>query len=220
MQVQQLQLQQEQLKATSVLRPNPSIYTQDNMATPYQQPAGSAPALQPQFQHQYTPRRPSAYPEEESRYSRRTEYHQRTKSNTRPGTPSNLMRRRSHGEHLHAKLPEDTFSEDEEIDQIIRTDNLTETELQQLPVKMPRFGIGDYFSQPNCFRNLPTVTNSNSKYMVAHMRQILETRVKEALTETEWIDVLGRHLQEDPLNEYFNHKAGTCLLYTSPSPRD
>ena len=45
--------------------------------------------------------------------------------------------------------------------------------------------------------------------MVAHMRQILETRVKEALTKTEWIEVLGRHLQEDPLNEYFDHKAGT-----------
>ena len=45
--------------------------------------------------------------------------------------------------------------------------------------------------------------------MVAHMRQILETRIKEALTETELIDVLGRHLQEDPLNEYFDHKDGT-----------
>ena len=144
MQVQQLQLQQEQLKATSVLRSNPSVHTQDNMATPFQQPAGSVPTLQQQFQ-QYTPRQPSAYPDEESRYSRRNEHHQRTKSNTRPGTPSNLIRRRSHGEHLRHKLPEDTFSEDEEIDQIIRSDNLTETELQQLPVKMPRFGIGDYF---------------------------------------------------------------------------
>ena len=90
-----------------------------------------------------------------------------------------------------------------------RTDNLTETEIQQLPVKMPRFGFGDYLSQQTCFRNLPTITNCNAKYMVAHMRQILETRTKEPLSENEWIDVLGRHLQEDPLNEYFDHKDST-----------
>ena len=42
MQVQQLQLQQEQLKAqTSVVRPNPTVYTGDNMATPYQPHASS-----------------------------------------------------------------------------------------------------------------------------------------------------------------------------------
>ena len=158
------------------------------------------------------PRRPTAYPDNESRYSRKNEHYPRTKGNSRPNTPSNLMRRRSHGEHLHHKLPEDTYSEDEEIDQVLRTDSLTETELQQLPVKMPRFGRGDYFSQQNCFCNLPTITNTNSRYMVAHMRQILETRVKEALTETEWMEVLGRHLQEDPLNEYFDHKASTLRL--------
>ena len=41
------------------------------------------------------------------------------------------------------------------------------------------------------------------------MRQILETRTKEPLSEDEWIDVLGSHLQEDPLNEYFDHKDST-----------
>ena len=95
------------------------------------------------------------------------------------------------------------------MEDIQRTDSLTETELNQLPVKMPRFGLGDYLSQQGSFRNLPTITNSNAKYMVSHLRQILETRLKEAMSETEWIDVIGRHLQEDPLNEYFDHKDGT-----------
>ena len=74
---------------------------------------------------------------------------------------------------------------------------------------MPRFGLGDYLSQQGSFRNLPTITNGNAKYMVSHLRQILETRLKEAMSETEWIDVIGRHLQEDPLNEYFDHKDST-----------
>ena len=98
------------------------------------------------------------------------------------------------------------------MEDIQRTDNLTETELNQLPVKMPRFGCGDYLSQQGCFRNLPTITNGNAKYMVSHLRQILETRLKQSLSETEWIDVIGRHLQEDALNEYFDHKDGTLRL--------
>ena len=99
--------------------------------------------------------------------------------------------------------------DDDEVEDIQRTDNLTETELKQLPVKMPRFGFGDYFSQQQSFRNLPTIANNNAKYMVSHLRQILETRLKEAISETEWMEVIGKHLQEDPLNEYFDHKDST-----------
>ena len=109
-------------------------------------------------------------------------------------------------DYTQPKEPEDTCTDEEELNCMSRTDNLTESEVQQLPVKMPRFGFGDYLSQQSCFRNLLTVQNSNAKYMVAHIRQILETSTKEPLSEDEWIDVLGRHLQEDPLNEYFDHK--------------
>ena len=119
------------------------------------------------------------------------------------------MSRRRPTEHVQPRSQVHSYSDDEEDDLQPRTDNLTETELQQLPVKMPRFGMGDYLSQQGCFRNLPTITNSNAKYMVAHLRQILETKTKESLMESEWIDVIGRHLQEDPLNEYFDHKDGT-----------
>ena len=94
-------------------------------------------------------------------------------------------------DYSETKEPEDTYTDEEDFDYMPRTDNLTETEIQQLPVKMPRFGFGDYLSQQNCFRNLPTVQNCNAKYMVTHMRQILETRIKEPLSEDEWIDVLG-----------------------------
>ena len=111
--------------------------------------------------------------------------------------------------YSHQREPADTYTDEEELNCMSRTDNMTESEVQQLPVRMPRFGFGDYLSQQSCFRNLPTVQNSNSMYMVAHIRQILETRTKEPLSEDEWIEVLGRHLQEDPLNEYFDHKDGT-----------
>ena len=69
--------------------------------------------------------------------------------------------------------------------------------------------MGDYLTQQQSFRNLPIITNANAKYMVSHLRQILETRLKEAMSETEWIEVIGKHLQEDPLNEYFDHKDST-----------
>ena len=88
-------------------------------------------------------------------------------------------------DYTQQKEPEDTYTDEEELNCMFRTDNLTETEVQQLPVKIPRFGFGDYLSQQSCFRNLPTVQNSNAKYMVAHMRQILETRTKEPLSEDE-----------------------------------
>ena len=76
--VQQLQMEQDQLKATSVLRPHPTTHTQDTMATNYPQPARVAPAQQQPFQ-QYVPKRPTAHPDDESRYSRRNEYFPRTR---------------------------------------------------------------------------------------------------------------------------------------------
>ena len=80
-------------------------------------------------------------------------------------------------DYTQQKEPEDTYTDEEGLNCMSRTDNLT--------VKMPRFAFGDYLSHQSCFRNLPTVQNSNAKYMVAHMRQILETRTKVPLSGDE-----------------------------------
>ena len=196
MRVQYLQLQQEQMAQQNLQRTHhtPTVY-KDNLATPYPAATGrNTPQPKQQFQQQ-NPRRSTAYPEEDPRSFRRQETPQRSdprqRSGNRPGTPSNLLRRRTPVDYLQHQPQQDTYTDDEEVEDIHRKDNLTETELNQLPVKMPRFGFGDYLSQQSCFRNLPTITNGNAKYMVAHMRQILETRIKERLSETEWIDVIG-----------------------------
>ena len=154
---------------------------------------------------QHSHRRPTAYPQDEKHKPKRAETPQRPRSAARRPINPNPSKRRTPMDYSHHHEPEDTYTDKEELNCITRTDNMTESEVQQLPVRMPRFGFGDYLSQQSCFRNLPTVQNSNSKYMVAHIRQILETRTKEPLSEDEWIEVLGRHRISENHLSHFSH---------------
>ena len=144
--VQQIQLQQEELKnQTLQMRDNQQSQPRGNMAVPYEHRDSITPQPRPQFQQQeHLATIPRYTNQDNNRYRRQEGTFRpapRSRSTGRPATPQYAPIRRTPNQY-NQHAPEDTYTDDDEVEDIQRTDNLTETELKQLPVKMPRFGMG------------------------------------------------------------------------------
>ena len=97
------------------------------------------------------PRRTTAYPDDPEPVRRRQETTPRPRSATRRFTGTHPAKRKEKlPDSIHPDMLEDTLTDEEQPPPRKRTNTMMEPEIQQLPVRMPRFGFGDYLSQQTC----------------------------------------------------------------------
>ena len=129
--IQELQLQRQQLTLQTqqqAARQHDQT-KQHNMAYQVNMPNDIRNSARQQPNQPYLYRRQTTYPDDEEPASKRPEMPQRPRSATRRPIGSNPIRRRSAMDYTQPKEPEDTYTDEEELNCMSRTDNLTESEV-------------------------------------------------------------------------------------------